>query len=403
MIALLAGAVPPRDADAQQSTAATRPYVLFVHGRGQENRADTAIMNEWLGALKVGLKNANAADLIGPNDVGFVFNQHAFEARPQLDPACVAPGQPTSYDIGVPSRSEIQTSYETARPPLFPKRSLEDVVFDATRASTNRLPEEWIQWAALHTGATDTWTYLLFRTEYCSVEHVMRNGFARTDGRPLIIVAHSMGTLVTYRYLLRDDTARAGAHARVLRFITVGSQLAAKSIANRLSDDSTPPYPYPPVDSWVNLRDERDPLAWSLFLFDSALYAPGGSARAMPVDRRVNVNEAWHHTIAGYLENPLVITAIGESWCGALGADAPASCNAFRIGVGASDAATVPTSGVDVGHRTARFGVPAAIGAAGGAAVFWSKGKGATLAAAAGGALLGAFVSALIDWARPTQ
>src|SRR6185503_18114283 len=143
MIALLAGAVPPRDADAQQSTAATRPYVLFVHGRGQENRADTAIMNEWLGALKVGLKNANAADLIGPNDVGFVFNQHAFEARPQLDPACVAPGQPTSY--------------ETARPPLFPKRSLEDVVFDATRASTNRLPEEWIQWAALHTGATDTW------------------------------------------------------------------------------------------------------------------------------------------------------------------------------------------------------------------------------------------------------
>jgi len=300
---------------------------------------------------------------------------------------------------GVADPSIVSDAFRNAKALPLSARSAEDVEIGSLRAFLNRLPERWTQRLAL-TRARDTDEYLNYEgDEYCSVRNAALEGLDVANGRPLIVVAHSMGTLVAYRLLLGHETDGGVKKSHVIRFISLGSQLGNPIFAKQLSE-SNQPYPYPAVDSWINILDEFDPLAWPTYQPVGQLFAAGGLGQQVPKSIQVDTKSAWHHQITGYLENPVVIRGIASGWCSAA-KPRPSSCELPGFGdVGAGDNPPGAVAWNIVLRSATRFGIPAAIGAITGAGIALHqspKGRTPTLFGAGLGALLGSALSAAWD------
>ena len=137
---------------------------------------------------------------------------------------------------------------------------------------------------------------------------------ARREGRPVILVAHSLGSLVAYDYLsARSDTGL------VQRFITVGSMVGSTELRQLLiggdaSDTLTRPAG---VKSWTNVRHENDLFAATISTGRNVIATP-------PAD------EPDPHELVGYLRGSMTATEILGSWCAAYGSKVPAGCGAVR-------------------------------------------------------------------------
>jgi hypothetical protein len=139
-------------------------------------------------------------------------------------------------------------------------------------------------------------------------------GRARREGRPVILVAHSLGAVVAYDYL--SSRADSGV---VQRFVTLGSPLGAAGLRSLLiGGDSTDVLAKPAgVTEWINIRHTDDNLA-----------VPVSVARDTAVDRPTD--EPDPHELVGYLRGKLVAREILNGWCAAFAADRPQGC----MGVG---------------------------------------------------------------------
>ena len=244
--------------------------------------------------------------------------------------------------------------------------------------------------------------------QHCSVQRAIQKGLALAQGRPVIVVAHSQGTLATYRMLIMPDSshfhAPAGTH--VIRYVTLGSQLGNPAFADTLALGVHPdtfgiPYPYPAVDSWVNLHERTDPLAWPLHTALDYVYAPGGITGEVPTDLGIGFvgPASWRHSIVGYLEHPNLIYAVMAPFCQYAG------CADARIrDVGAGDAPPGRLPYPEVVKHGFRYGGAGLLGATLGGIAF-SQGDGATrnrtIVGAGVGAFLGAMISALLDHVAP--
>lgn len=353
-VALLLVTIRPSIASPQQATGDARqtpirPFVLFVHGRAQMERTDSEIVYEWVGALKKGLRNAGDSALIGRDDAGFVMYQHYFEKSPVRDSSC-AGSSPTGPALA--GNAIVTSAFRNAVPMELPRSSPGGVFLDDIRSSTNRISTTFINNAGVLV-TTDTRTYLNFHSvEYCSVKKALEKGMAVAGNRPLIIVAHSMGTLAVYRELLTTTSAPG---TRVVRFISLGSQLGFQPMVQQLAGKRRPPYPYPSVDSWVNIHDVADALAWPTYDAQRNLFDSGGVAHVPPIDVPITGARA-HHSITAYLEHPMVVRAIASAWCEA-SVPKPASCSNYGFGdVGPGTGPPPILSWNEVAKRTARFG-----------------------------------------------
>jgi len=137
---------------------------------------------------------------------------------------------------------------------------------------------------------------------------------ARRQGRPVILVAHSMGSLVAYDYLsARSDTGL------VQRFITIGSMVGATELRRLLigGDESDTLLRPASVKSWTNVRHEFDLFATSISSGRNVIATP-------PAD------EPDPHEMVGYLRDPVTATEILGSWCGAFASNAPSGCGLVR-------------------------------------------------------------------------
>jgi hypothetical protein len=132
---------------------------------------------------------------------------------------------------------------------------------------------------------------------------------ALLDGpEPGVVVAHSLGTIITYDVL--SEPAFAG--LRVSLF-TLGSPLGIGNIQDRLRDRAGRPNPVPaPVKTWSNFADRWDPVALDPTLRHE--FDPGGG---LIRDEAVNNPAKNNHDLTGYLGVALVqaaiATAVGQS------------------------------------------------------------------------------------------
>jgi hypothetical protein len=111
------------------------------------------------------------------------------------------------------------------------------------------------------------------------------------DGEPVIVVSHSLGTIVAYDVLASFNGSR-----EVPLWVTIGSPLGIGNVQQRLNGGSTPPAPVPQgVGAWHNFADDHDPVAVEETLADE--FNPAGFVKDAIVENRAFLN----HDLTGYL------------------------------------------------------------------------------------------------------
>jgi alpha-beta hydrolase superfamily lysophospholipase len=152
---------------------------------------------------------------------------------------------------------------------------------------------------------------------------------AAEERRPVVLVAHSLGSLISYSVLLNHTPYPSISSFDVLRLITVGSMLALPRIGSALLGSHQGSITLVPasVRSWINIRNRRDPLAFALTTVSSA------DPRKRPVELVINNSRAHTsaHSIVNYLTDTLAIRAILSGWCqGFVAAPPPPACGNVR-------------------------------------------------------------------------
>jgi len=125
-----------------------------------------------------------------------------------------------------------------------------------------------------------------------------------TDPKPGIVVAHSLGTIITYDIL--SESAFSGFDVPLL--ITLGCPLGIDNVQKRLRNAAGKPNPVPKaVKAWSNFGDRFDPVAIELTVRDE--FSPSNFAR----DETVNNPARNNHDLTGYLSIPVIRNAIAAA------------------------------------------------------------------------------------------
>ncbi|MGL4438180.1 MAG: hypothetical protein ACRCUE_02825 [Bosea sp. (in: a-proteobacteria)] len=128
------------------------------------------------------------------------------------------------------------------------------------------------------------------------LQHAMR------QSRPVLLIAHSMGSIIAY------DVLRANPALLVSHIVTIGSPLGLDEIKNASSDEFGAPRIPDGVSQWTNLADPRDRIA-ALDMRLASDYDPGQRCLAI-TDRKarneyVGPNGRQNpHKVYGYLRTP---------------------------------------------------------------------------------------------------
>ena len=270
-----------------------RPIVLLVHGRGMLDRDTAATRKSWVDALSSGAATINGQRLYSERDVRVVWYADV------LDPRSASGCEYKAGDARARRASsdpELREVLSTAGSILG---AITAIVDDSGAAGQLR---------ALSADAA----FLTDARKRCAAEQRLAEALdrARNDGRPVILVAHSLGAVVAYDYL----SARADS-GLVERFITIGSLVGSPDLRRLLvggdaSDSLTRPAS---VKSWINIRNENDWFAAPITVGKDIL-TPGPSDEPDP------------HEMVGYLRGNATNAEVAADWCSAFGGKAPVGC-----------------------------------------------------------------------------
>ena len=274
-----------------------RPVVLLVHGRGMSDRDSAATRKMWQQALASGVRTLTAQPLIADRDVRVVWYADV------LDP-----------------RSGASCEYAAGDPRARRARGGDDADFKSflgiaggILGVVSSLVDESETTAQLRALASDA-AFVGDAGKRCASEQRLATEIdrAKAEGRPIIIVAHSLGAIVTYDYL----SARRDSLPVVDRLITMGSMVGYPELRRLLigggaEDSLTRPHG---VKSWVNLRNGQDILAAPLSVGRDVMTTP-------PSD------EPDPHELVGYLRSSSAVREILNGWCEAFAGTRPRGCN----------------------------------------------------------------------------
>ena len=277
-----------------------RPVVLLVHGRGMLDHDTAATRKMWLDALASGGKTITSLPLLSERDLRVVWYADA------LDPRSTAGCDYAATDARTKRNAAIDPDLKNL---VATVGSLLDMITSVVAIADT---ENVSHLRALSADAS----FLADSRKRCATEQRLADAIdgARREGRPVILVAHSLGSLVAYDYLsARSDTGL------VQRFITVGSMVGATELRQLLiGGDASDTLVRPAgVKSWTNIRHEDD-------LFATTISTGRNVIATQPAD------EPDPHELVGYLRGSVTATEILGSWCGAYGSTKPAGCAAVR-------------------------------------------------------------------------
>jgi Lecithin:cholesterol acyltransferase len=129
-------------------------------------------------------------------------------------------------------------------------------------------------------------------------------------GRPIMLIAHSMGSIIAYDVLLNNPSFR------IAHFITVGSPLGLGEVKAHLATHAGPLRVPEGVARWSNFADQRDPIA-ALDMRLASDFAANEAGVAISDFKVFNTyvgpsGKANPHKIYGYLRTPEVARVVAE-------------------------------------------------------------------------------------------
>jgi pimeloyl-ACP methyl ester carboxylesterase len=273
-----------------------RPIVLLVHGRGMMDRDTAATRKMWQQALASGARTITAEPLIGDRDVRVVWYADVLDPRS---------GASCDYASGDPRARRAHGDDADFRSFLGVMGGILGVVtslVDDSEASTQLR------------GLAGDASFVADAGKRCASEQRLAAEIdrAKAEGRPIVIVAHSLGAIVAYDYL----SARRDSLPVVDRFVTMGSMVGYPELRRLLvggaADDSlTRPAG---VKAWVNLRNGQDVLAAPLSIGRDVVTTPAP-------------DEPDPHEMVGYLRSSSSAREILNGWCAAFTRARPRGCN----------------------------------------------------------------------------
>ena len=274
--------------------------LLFIHGVAQGGRDPDDIRREWIDALTIGCAAAGAKwDPDIPIDLPFygdrldalIDQAHHGQDKQQRDVALEG------------FSSDMLLEMHTHHPGLREAVAATELAatHEAERVALNSGLLRSIAEAIDRRSGAESFLVSQFLSEvhfYVQVPQAQREIDAIIDAaitdEETVVVAHSLGTVVSYRALLRHRSAN------IVQHVTVGSPLACSSIRTELG---TLENPCP--DAWFNARDPHDFVAFH------PLDAEHFGAEPPIRNHNAVVNSTPNrHSISGYLSDPLVATAI---------------------------------------------------------------------------------------------
>ena len=275
-----------------------RPIILLLHGRGMVDHDSTDTRKLWLDGLMSGSKRLAKGELVTSRDVRLVWYADVLDPRS---------GAGCAYDA-----NDARARRDSRSDPDL--KNFVSLVGNFVGALTTMIAdsESATQLRALAGDAS----FLSDATKRCASERRLGDAIerARREGRPVILVAHSLGSVVAYDYLsTRTDTGV------VQRLVTVGSMLGSDELRRLLiGGDSTDKFALPAsVKSWFNVRNTGDMLAVQM-PFGRDVLTTGPS------------DEPDQHEMVSYLRGEAGAAAILSGWCDAFVGKRPAACAAER-------------------------------------------------------------------------
>ena len=288
--------------------------LVFVHGRAQENVDSVGLKKAWIDAWRQGLARSGL-DLPIPEDhihfpyYGDTLAQIVAGLSPEVAARIVVRGDQLDRDqqsFLMQYLAEVQEAAAIADQevaaqldPAVRERGVlnwgwvQGILSEVDR----KLP--WASGASIALFTNDVYQYL----HKPNLRKLMDDG-VRSAFRPAtetVVVAHSLGTVVTYDVLKREG---AELDLKVPLFMTLGSPLAVNVVKRALRPIAHPKC----VGQWFNAMDERDVVALFPLTTDNFDVDP-------PVENKVDVDNPTQnrHGISGYLGDPDVARRIWEA------------------------------------------------------------------------------------------
>lgn len=275
-----------------------RPIVLLLHGRGMTDR-DTASMSKmWVDAVSSGAATVNGQRLYSDRDVRVVWYADVLDPR-----------SPSGCDY---KSGDARARRASNDPDLKEVISTAGSILSAITALVADDTGAVGQLRALSADAA----FLSDSRKRCAAEQRLGDALdrARKEGRPVILVAHSLGAIVAYDYLSsRGDTGL------VEQFITIGSPVGAPSLRRLLigGDDADTLTRPASVKHWINIRNEND-------VFAAPITVGKDVVASAPSD------EPDPHEMVGYLRGGATNAEVAADWCAAFVDKPPAACASVR-------------------------------------------------------------------------
>jgi pimeloyl-ACP methyl ester carboxylesterase len=283
--------------------APARPVILVLHGRGHLGRDTASVRNEWLRSLETGVGKLTQQPLIEPGDLRLIW--YADVLDPAASARCDAESRREPRREGTAEGDVLQLLLGVTST-LF--TSLYEAMPEQSRYSMRALVGDMM--------------YLGDRWRRCAVDRRIESAFAQAarQKRPVILVAHSFGSLVAYSYLRADREHRSSTEPVIHRYVTLGSMLGIPELQELLLGRAGPLSLPAGVRSWINVRHTADPFA-------APLADTTGRQRSTKIREIVtSSNAADPHDIVAYLRDSATARAIAWAWCDAGGKDHSRAC-----------------------------------------------------------------------------
>ena len=297
LAALLVSAVFPfEQALAPTDAPARRPVVLLVHGRGQIG--DSALLHrEATRALQEGAESVSGSTVLRDSDVRLVWYADVLTNGSPSSSACPAPtprGGVPATEVGALDMFSLVAGAFLE----FAGNDIDDTPMASVRALIGDV------------------RFLTNPVARCVAESRIGNAIAAAtrEGRPVILVGHSLGGLMAWGHL-QNRASAARTLPAVHRFVTLGSPVGSPEVRGFVFGSKGALGLPAGVGSWINVVDADDPFAAPLLPGMQAdttttLTATPGLRDAMTESRRSDA-----HELRGYLRDPAATHAILDAWC----------------------------------------------------------------------------------------